>query len=165
MELKQQPAITTDWWWLDLQKVEKRGVWGFPPGALEWLCPLPQTQILICISHPPPLRACRSLRQCRQDFWTLIQTHSLPAGKEHVSLCVWSYMTLMGFNKVISPEEKWQAYQRRRVHVTVQWNQTQTNHFHCPHMCGLRPHKPLQQGHQLVGIETLISDHSEVGSK
>lgn len=76
-----------------------------------------------------------------------------------------NFMTLMEFNKVISPEEKWQAYQRCRVHVTVQWNQTQTNHFHCPHMCSLRPHKPLQQGHQLVGIETLISDHSEVGSK
>lgn len=57
------------------------------------------------------------------------------------------------------------AYQRCRVLVAVQRNQTQTDRLHRQHMRRLCPHNPLQQGHQLVGIETLISDRSEVGGE
>lgn len=57
------------------------------------------------------------------------------------------------------------TYQRWGVLVTVKRDQTQANHFHRENMGRLCPHKPLQQGHKLVGIETLISNGSEVRGK
>lgn len=82
--------------------------------------------------------------------------------------CRQTEQTLREVQKCMQPTEEtalWHAYQWRRVLVTVQRYQTQTYHLHCQHMGCLRPHNPLQQGHQLVGIETLISSHGEVGSK